>query len=339
MAKKHHVLISPLGRSPGAVSGVYFGLQARGTQVNEVITVGTSHQDVWRAAHVWLEPLLAAETGVVYRPRFIAGEELRGGRDDVGPFTARMGLCIQQARDAGHVVHVAVTGGRSGMGALAALAAQLYGADHLWHLWVERDIERNGTLDRLRPPAARTNVYLNPMVKEKALKLVALPFVDLTPLHGVIRDYLSNDTVPDTDTIPYSLFVRAGVERLAQVFPAGLTVEAADRITDLAEEYQRAKTDKERFTVFVNMGHILQNAGVYDEDVARRMRDLVMQTATPEVIRRLVAEAREEDDRGFFRWVSDRLKEHEKAFTVPITVGKFLLVDLIGIWIKLQGLP
>jgi len=339
MASEHHVLISPLGRSPGAVSGVYFGLQEQEVQINEVITVGTSHEDVWRAAHVWLRPLLAAESELTYRPRFIASEELRGGEQDVGPFTARMGLCIQQARDAGHEVHVAVTGGRSGMGALAALAAQLYGADHLWHLWVERDIERNGTLDRLQPPAARTNVYLNPAERSReAWELVPLPFVDLVPLHGVIRDYLSSGTVPDPDTIPYNLFVRAGVERLAQVFPAGLTIEAADRITNLAAEYHGVETKEKQAALFMEVGCILQNAGVYDEKVARRMRDLVMQTATPEVIRRLVAEAREEDDQGFFRWVSGWLKENEKVFTVPISMGK-LLLDVVGVWIKLQALP
>jgi hypothetical protein len=44
-----HVLISPVGFSPGAVSGVYFALDKRGIQVNQVITVGTRHDDVRKA--------------------------------------------------------------------------------------------------------------------------------------------------------------------------------------------------------------------------------------------------------------------------------------------------
>jgi len=438
-AESHHVLISPLGRSPGAVSGVYFGLRKRDTPVGEVITVGTSDDDVQKAADYWLEPLFRSETDVAYRPRFITSEELQGGEQDVGPFTALMGLHIQQAREAGHVVHVAVTGGRSGMGALGALAAQLYGADHLWHLWVERAIEEGGSVDRLHPPKDRTNVYLNPTAQgkeRKAWELVALPFVDMTPLHGVIREYVRNGVVDpatlpqnvlgaldseqteaylayrtqlrqvieqsfdeeelrtlcfdlnvDYDTLPgrgkaakarelisYFLrreqvqklaaciqqqrpnaswpwahgviplrhlpllqgWVQASVGQLAQIFPAGLTMGAADRLVALAADYKRAKTDAQRSDVVVEVVGILQEAGVYDRNVARWVKSFMMQPSTQSHIRRLIEDGRSSSDvPGFWQRVLDWVAQNEDMATVPISVGEFL-VKVAGMLVEWQ---
>jgi hypothetical protein len=438
MTEGYHVLVSPLGRSPGAVSGVYFGLQEQGTQIREVITVGTSNNDVWNSADYWLEPLFSTEPDATYRSRFIASEDLRGGERDVGPFTARMGLYIQQARDAGHIVHVAVTGGRSGMGALGALAAQLYGAHHLWHLWVAPEIEQNGTIDKLNPPEDRTNVYLNPTVQGKETwELVALPFVDLTPLHPIIRDYLCEGAV-NPKTVPPAMLgfldaeinevhrryfrelrelveqrfdleelrtlcadlgvdydnlrgegkaakarelvaylnrrervselanyvrqrrptvswptlpgvpsaqlpllhslVQVGAGQLAQIFPSGLTIGAADRLVELTAVYKHASTDEKRFEVAMEVGRILQDAGVYDETVGRQMRDLVRLPVTSERVKSLITDAKKEDDVGFWNCVSVWLKENEQMFTVPVTVGKFL-VDVAGLLIEFQKLP
>jgi hypothetical protein len=333
MENKRHVLISPLGRSPGAVSGVYFELQRRGIQVSEVITVGTSHDDVRQAADVWLTPLFAAEPELTYRPRSISSKELRGKDRAMGSFTALMGHKIQQAHDANHVTHVAVTGGRSGMGALAALAAQLYGADHLWHLWVDPEIERNGTIDRLDPPVTRANVYLNPTVRQGAVELVALPFVDMTPLHGVIREYLSSGFVPDTETIPYNMFVRTGVKHLGQVFPPGITVQAADRITELVEAYGRSKKAKEQHQIFVELGHILQDTGVYDEKVARRMQTLITQTIAPDTIKKLIAEAKKGSDYpSLWERFIQGMTKHKDA----IDTGGKLLLNISSIIAKWQ---
>ena len=438
-AESHHVLISPLGRSPGAVSGVYFGLRERDTPVREVITVGTSDDDVQKAADYWLEPLFRSETGVAYRPRFITSEELQGGEQDVGPFTALMGLHIQQAREAGHVVHVAVTGGRSGMGALGALAAQLYGADHLWHLWVERAIEEGGSVDRLHPPKDCTNVYLNPTAQgkeRKAWELVALPFVDLTPLHGVIRDYLLEGAVnpealpigmqgildigqnkahlqfvtclhelidhcfdveelrtfcfglgldydnlrgegktakarelilflnrrghiaelegyvrerrpdaswPTMPGVPLAQlpllhgFVQASAAQLAQIFPAGLTVGAADRILEQVGTFKQAQTDERRLAVALEVGGILQDAGVYDRQVADWVRHFAMQPATQARVRRLIEDARKNSDvPEFWQRVLGWASENESLAAAPASVGEFL-VKVAGLLVEWQA--
>jgi hypothetical protein len=173
-----HTLISPLGFAAGAVSGVYFALERQhGLKVDHVITVGTAHAYVRNAAEI-LETLFRRVDGVDYKPCYIDAIDLKGPeRDASGPFAARMGLYIDRARDAGQTVHVAVTGGRSGMGALAALAAQLYRANWLYHLWVDEDIEREGIAKATPDPENR---YVNPTVENGLCELVSLPFADLS---------------------------------------------------------------------------------------------------------------------------------------------------------------
>jgi hypothetical protein len=197
------VLISPLGFSPGAVSGVYFALLEEGIKIDHIITVGTWHQRVRDAAGT-LDALFRRVSDVTYKAVYIDAEDLRGReRDASGPFAARMGLYIDRARQAGQTVRVSVTGGRSGMGALAALATQIYCGHHLYHLWVDEDIERGGAdPERVRPDP--DNEYVNPTVKGRnAWSLVNLPFTDLS---GWL-----------TDAEKYRDYVPAGLSRaLAQ---------------------------------------------------------------------------------------------------------------------------
>lgn len=434
---KRHVLISPLGRSPGAVSGVYFGLEDLGVKVDEVITVGTADAGVKKAGTVQLRSLFGEEGGVVYRPRFMADEELRGGEDDISPFAARMGLYIEQARDDGSVIHVAVTGGRSGMGALAALAAQLYGADHIWHLWVAPEIEKGGTVDKLRFPYSRRNLYLNPTVEkgkegEALWELVELPLVDLTWLHGPIREYVQTGAVSDAGALPRDVpadegagessddrskylvalrkflmahfnlselqtlcfdmgidydvmpgpgktdkvrelvgyldrrdrvlelakevkerrpdvlwpddlrtapprelpllytFVQASRSALAQIFPAGLTTAAKDRIVTLTPKIRRG-SDEEMERALETLIKTLQNAGIYDLDGAQCLDELGRQKATLARMQDLVSSARNEDDQGFFRWLSSWLPEAEEMSAAEMTVGQ-CLVEALGDW-------
>lgn len=182
------VLVSPLGRSPGAVSGVYFALKQIGFEVSRVVTVGTSHDDVKLAANQYLSRLFQ-HINVEYDPIHIPALDLRGGRKGISPFVGMMGLALKNEQGDDHLVHVAVTGGRSGMGALAALAATVHGADHLWHLWVCRDIEENGLVDTTsqgryplysllnNPARMAASRLLNPTLKSDEWEAVELPFM------------------------------------------------------------------------------------------------------------------------------------------------------------------
>jgi hypothetical protein len=238
------VLVSPLGRSPGAVSGVYFALKAQwGIEVSQVVTVGTSHPDVKTAARDFLARLFG-HIQVDYDPIHVPAMELRGGKKNIAPYVAMVELALKNAQEAGHRVHVAVTGGRSGMGALAALATNFYGADHLWHLWVRREIEEKGTVDQLRglrnPARMIRTPTLNPTEVEDGCEVVSLPFVDLRPLHEVLWDYRREDRVPKLPSQLVRFFDSAGIQRFTDIFPAGLTFGQADRILELMVQYVEA---------------------------------------------------------------------------------------------------
>ncbi len=212
-----HVLISPLGFAAGAVSGVYFALREQGIGVEQVITVGTDHPGVRDAARVLIDLFRKVE-GVSYEAKYIAAEDLWGAVVDAsGPFAARMGLYVDRARSLdGTCVHIAVTGGRSGMGALAALAAQIYGADKLYHLWVSPEIEREG-IARARPDVS--NPYVNPTLRPGEWELVELPFINL-------RSELQH---------------LAGLEfkqKVSHYFPAGLPTYSAALLLHLGAEWR-----------------------------------------------------------------------------------------------------
>ena len=231
-----HVLISPLGFAPGAISGVYFALEKQKVKVTQVITVGTAHSHVRNAAAT-LESLFRQVGGVNYKPCYIDAQDLRGReRDASGPFAARMGLYIQQAHDSKQVVHVAVTGGRSGMGALAALAAQLYRADYLYHLWVDEEIEREGIARATPDPKNR---YVNPTVAEGLCELVSLPFADLSRIVEALPKYRAGEPVP-ADWSASRLVGEDSVllDTLIHYAPAGLSLGSARELLGLGEQWR-----------------------------------------------------------------------------------------------------
>jgi hypothetical protein len=228
-----NVLISPLGFSAGAVSGVYFALDQVGVHIDRVVTVGTLHDRVKDAAEL-LDRLFRRVGSVDYKACYIAAMDLRGREQEAsGPFAARMGLYIDGARKSKQTVHVAVTGGRSGMGALAALAAQIYRADHLYHLWVNEKIEREGTVKATPDP---NNPYVNPTVEDGLCELVPLPFADLSQLVEVVRRHRANRPIPEgwssgrlIGTGPDTL------DALGHYVPAGLPFALGTQIHQIAQ--------------------------------------------------------------------------------------------------------
>jgi hypothetical protein len=229
-----HVLISPLGFAAGAVSGVYFALKEhQNVPVEKVITVGTCHDDV-RNASAKLKTLFQLVGGVEYKSCYIDAIDLKGPeRDASGPFAARMGLYIDQARKAEQTVHVAVTGGRSGMGALAALAAQLYHANHLYHLWVDEEIERNGIAKASSDPQ---NKYVNPTVEDGLCELVALPFANLSKLMEEVQRSPTELSEQWADLMAERAPV--ALDTLTGYVPPGLSLRSARELLGLGEQWQ-----------------------------------------------------------------------------------------------------
>lgn len=304
-----HVLISPVGFSPGAVSGVYFALEKQGIQVNQVITVGTRHNDVRKATGT-LKALFRKVDGLVYKDCYIYEKELN--QKASGPFAARMGLYISHARQAGQTVHIAVTGGRSGMGALAALAAQIYRADRLYHMWVREDIEREGA--RPNQPPTLDNICLNPTIQDGVWDLVRLPFTDLSGWLEDAEKYRASGRFVENWTA--GRLVDEGpamLKVLASYVPAGLTIEATQEILSLTAEWREkvewispqdptqkvvhGKIDRAaQEAIWQRALAILYSAGMADDESLKTLRDLWKDSVSDTFVQRKLAEAMERDD-------------------------------------------
>lgn len=322
------ILVSPLGRAPGAVSGVYFALQVcHKMEIAKVITVGTSHPDVVSAANHYLGKLFPY-LHVEYDSMHIPALDLRGKNREIMPYVAMIGLALEQAQQTSGQVHVAVTGGRSGMGALAALATNLYGADHLWHLWVHQRIEDGGTVDKLTgltdPAAMARSPFLNPTVESDACELVELPFLDLRPLHRVLWDYRRTGEVPDPKSPTAALFARAGIQSFTQVFPASMTFDMADEVMRLKSQYAQA-TPREQERIMVDLGILLQSAGIVNGSERQQLIDLVASQAAPQALIDLAQRA--QDRPGFWKW----LGENKDAIASFNTLAQ-MLFEALKLW-------
>jgi hypothetical protein len=352
-----NTLVSPLGRSPGAVSGVFYGLRAKGISVDKVITVGTSHPDIIRAAKGYLAPLFHHEE-VNFRFLQMPGQDdLRSEEHSVLSFTGRIGLAIQnEATDEHNRVHVAVTGGRAGMGALAALAGQLYGATKLWHIWVPAEIEQKGSLEHLdsvdRDVGRLTSGQemaashiLNPtIIDETTWDLVSLPFIDLRPLHPLIKDYHRTGNLPDLENdILTRLLVATGVERFTQIFPAGMTFAQAEKVMKIAGQYHQASSAQEKNQLLRKLTFVLANTGVIDASESDKLLSVLTADGSVETLRAMI----KEDATGFLKWMPQDKEELEvlekkiglitQTLTASMTTATFLL-SALELWLKVQGL-
>lgn len=329
------VLISPLGRSPGSVSGVYFALVARGFKISKVVTVGTSHPDVLFASDRFLKSIFEYQN-IEYDPIHLPEQELRSEKRSVMPYAGMVGWAIQNgaAEFGKEHVHVAVTGGRSGMGALAALAAQIYGAHKMWHLWVPAEIEKDGTVDSLKdlfsPASMCESSLLNPTVWGKdAFDLVDLPFLDLSPFQDEIRQYWRTGQFSD-DRIQLSQFItRSGAENIFKVFPAGMTFKQAERVIQLVVKYQGASSPVEKERIQFELIRLLQGAGVVEWEETTRLLNILKADAP----REMLANFSSKDRMGLWEWI----RKNKDEIGVTVDTGTFFLAALT-LWLQVSGL-
>ena len=139
------VLISPLGLSPGAVSGLYYALQREmEVKVDKVITIGTNDLKV-RACQRILEDLFLEEK-VVYDPRPISFPDLRWD-GAVRAFCRTMAAALAEVAE--EEIYLGISAGYASMGALALLVArQNRAVDVVYHLWVDDELQQMGHIDR-----------------------------------------------------------------------------------------------------------------------------------------------------------------------------------------------
>jgi len=140
------VLISPLGLSPGAVSGLYYALQREmGIKVDKVITISTNDPKGVRSCKRVLEDLFF-EQGVEYDSHSIPFADLRWD-GAVRAFCKELAATLAVVKQ--DEIYLGISAGYASMGALALLVArQNQAVDEVYHLWVGDELQQMGYIDR-----------------------------------------------------------------------------------------------------------------------------------------------------------------------------------------------
>jgi len=166
------VLVSPLGLTPGAVSGLYYALQREmEVKVDKVITIGTNDLKV-KACRRILDDLFYEEE-VDYDPHSIPFPDLRWDgavRAFCKAVAATLALVEQDE------VYLGISAGYASMGALALLVArQNRAVDVVYSLWVDDELQQMGHIDRFGT--------LTPEDQERVLKSLG-GFLTVIPIKG-----------------------------------------------------------------------------------------------------------------------------------------------------------
>lgn len=179
-----NILLSPIGRSPGAVTGIYYALTERETQVHidTVVLLSTAMPQVKEAAKMVGEVL--GPDKVVVLPLRAAENELSHDFNDeatVLDFIQLANAVLDHGNRAGDRVYIGISGGRSSMGALATLSAYVYGAAGIYHLWVDEKIEAQGDITHLLTMRRSERIHvLNPPADQR--RLVSIPLASFDKL-------------------------------------------------------------------------------------------------------------------------------------------------------------
>jgi hypothetical protein len=172
------VLIASLGRSPGAVTGLYHSLTQTGTPIDAVRTVSTSEFQVQRAVKVVRDDLknqgLEDYADVCIGPADITDDR------DAQEFKSAFAHLLAEAREAGDEVVIGIAGGRTVMGALLTIVAQMEAPEgsYLYQLSVPDAVEEDGRFPQFsRLPPDRQLEVLRPMAHfMDQCYLVKVPF-------------------------------------------------------------------------------------------------------------------------------------------------------------------
>ncbi|HOT93418.1 MAG TPA: DUF4062 domain-containing protein [Anaerolineae bacterium] len=145
---RERVLLASLGRSPGAVTGLYHALARAGKAITRVVTFSPAHRDVRDAAGICADEF--RKIGIPYHNHFIDAEDIKS-EADAREFKSMFAGLLQEHLTREAEVLVGITGGRTVMGALMAIVVQTTAPENvaLYHLDVDDAIEAEGRLPEL----------------------------------------------------------------------------------------------------------------------------------------------------------------------------------------------
>ncbi len=182
-----NILLSPIGRSPGAVTGIYYALAAQTEPViiDKVVLIATGLNQVQRSAEIVQDTLGRDKVHIL--------ELHKGGMSAPTPFMhdfsdeatvikfiQHVNSVLSHAHRGDNKIYIGISGGRSSMGALATLSAYVYGAAGLYHLCVSKEIEDKGDVDNLPGLASQRRKILEPPVED--YRLISIPLAPFDQL-------------------------------------------------------------------------------------------------------------------------------------------------------------
>jgi len=141
-----NILLSPLGRSPGAVSGLYHALDESGVGIDRLIVLATADTAVQESAralryHFQAKP----KEFLIIQPVSSKDDPDMVDERAVYGFIHRVNAVLYNKQPDDRV-YIGIAGGRKTMSALATLSAYIYGAAAAYHFWVHEEIERCGDI-------------------------------------------------------------------------------------------------------------------------------------------------------------------------------------------------
>ncbi len=180
-----NILLSPIGRSPGAVTGIYYALaeQEAAVQIDAVVLLSTAMPQVKKSAQMVKQVLGSDGVNVVALPlRSAETKEPSHDFDDeatVLNFIQLANAVLDHgSRAEGDRIYIGISGGRSSMGALVTLSAYIYGAAGIYHLWVDEEIEKKGDITQLLQmrPSQYMPILKPPAVRRRLVSISLAPF-------------------------------------------------------------------------------------------------------------------------------------------------------------------
>jgi len=174
-----NILLSPIGKSPGAVTGIYYALAEQDfpVQIDQVVLLATAMPRVQDACELVRDVIGADKVRIL--PLRTATQPSHDFNDaaTVLDFIQQANAVLAHGRKAGNQIYIGISGGRSSMGALATLSAYVYGAAGIFHLWVDESIEAHGSMEILDGMLEPEYMAILKPPREK-YRLVSIP---LTP--------------------------------------------------------------------------------------------------------------------------------------------------------------
>jgi CRISPR-associated protein Csx14 len=200
------LLIATLGTSPAVITEALDLLKEEGCVIDGVKLLMTQDHDVQSSFEI-----LAEHIPSHYKIRWIH-PVYTDQHTDVDSTEAAVGFLeaasqeLRMASSNGYDAYVCLAGGRKIMSSLLALAAQLFGAARLFHVWVPEWTANEGHVSKLvdsRNDPDKINRLLHPPAEPDSQyrpRLVDLPFVGLFPLLPEIVSGLRGNKVGEAVT-------------------------------------------------------------------------------------------------------------------------------------------